>query len=572
MRMFLILILFFSTIVHTQSLTDSLETELNKTTDVFIRINLLNELSYELIWQDADSAKQLSQSAVKLSTENNYDKGLASAYRNLSLADKIEGNFPAAIAGINKSISIFERVNDTIKLAQSYKDLGDIYHSQGDNEQTSVEYLLKAIRLSETAGADKITAACYNNLALAYRKLEDYGKAASFLVLSIELKKKLGNIKSLVYSYVNMGIIYAHSSHPDKAIEFYNKALQIAEDFDNKVHIAAINNNLSLIYKERKEFGKAKQSILAALRSFREINDGVGISISYYNLAELEKERQNYNKGMQYVQRCLEKALEIDAAEQLLDAYKILYELYSNNGKFKEAFEYLSMYKEKSDSVFNEQKHEQIADMQTKYETEKKVQQIELLEKEQLLSDSIIEKQSITIYSAAGILIISIVFSVVVYRQYKMTLEANKELVKKNLELMKSENSLNELNKEPGKYSDKVKQEILDKLNKLIKEEKIFKTPKLSIDSLAKQLNTNRTYLSEIINEVYDSNFNQFINAMRVIEARKMLIDPEFEICTIEAIAGEVGFSSKSVFHKSFKQFTGISPSFFRKNAIRKSA
>lgn len=83
----------------------------------------------------------------------------------------------------------------------------------------------------------------------------------------------------------------------------------------------------------------------------------------------------------------------------------------------------------------------------------------------------------------------------------------------------------------------------------------------IDLETLSKKLDTNRSYLSKVINKNYDKNFNTLINEFRVVEILKYFEKKEHLQFTIETLAKKAGFKSKSVFNKSFKQYTGLSPS-----------
>ena len=116
------------------------------------------------------------------------------------------------------------------------------------------------------------------------------------------------------------------------------------------------------------------------------------------------------------------------------------------------------------------------------------------------------------------------------------------------------------------------KQQIINDLLLIIEENKYFLNPECSIDSLAKKIETNRQYLSVIINDKFDSNFNQFINTYRIKEARKLLLDKEYDKYTIDAIAKLSGFKTKATFNAAFKKITGVTPSFFKKEHLQFTA
>ncbi len=106
--------------------------------------------------------------------------------------------------------------------------------------------------------------------------------------------------------------------------------------------------------------------------------------------------------------------------------------------------------------------------------------------------------------------------------------------------------------------------EILIAVNKLIEEE-VYLNSGLDINSLAKMINTNRQYLSVVINKHFKSNFNQLINYYRIIYAIKIFnvdVDRKY---TIENVISDVGFSNRTSFIEAFKRHTGKTPSMYRK-------
>jgi ligand-binding sensor domain-containing protein/AraC-like DNA-binding protein len=105
----------------------------------------------------------------------------------------------------------------------------------------------------------------------------------------------------------------------------------------------------------------------------------------------------------------------------------------------------------------------------------------------------------------------------------------------------------------------------LNRLLKIMEEEKPYLDPELSLQTLAKRMEITKEDLSQVINEQLDRNFKNFINEYRIEEAKKKLLDPKEDQFVLMKIAFDVGFNSKSVFNASFKKFTGMSPSQYRK-------
>jgi AraC-like DNA-binding protein len=109
----------------------------------------------------------------------------------------------------------------------------------------------------------------------------------------------------------------------------------------------------------------------------------------------------------------------------------------------------------------------------------------------------------------------------------------------------------------------------IQKLLYLLEEEKAYKDPNLTIKLLAAKLLISPRSLSWIINNQLDTNFYEFINEYRIKEAQQILSGPADRQKSILEIAYEVGYNSKSAFNRAFKNFTGMTPSEFRKKPER---
>lgn len=104
--------------------------------------------------------------------------------------------------------------------------------------------------------------------------------------------------------------------------------------------------------------------------------------------------------------------------------------------------------------------------------------------------------------------------------------------------------------------------EIIDSLTRLMKNDKIFLDPDLSLSNLASKINSNSHEISRVLNSSLGLNYNDFVNQYRIYHAKNLLLNNS-DNKKISAIAFESGFNSISVFNSSFKKFTGITPSRF---------
>jgi len=108
--------------------------------------------------------------------------------------------------------------------------------------------------------------------------------------------------------------------------------------------------------------------------------------------------------------------------------------------------------------------------------------------------------------------------------------------------------------------SEELFNQIKFNLKRLMDEEKKYLIPDLTLGETAKILNTNTTYLSKVINEQGEMNFNNYINKYRIEEAKALLDSGKQDYLTFEGIGKSCGFISRSSFNKAFKKFTGLTP------------
>ncbi|KAA3598011.1 MAG: AraC family transcriptional regulator [Calditrichaeota bacterium] len=121
---------------------------------------------------------------------------------------------------------------------------------------------------------------------------------------------------------------------------------------------------------------------------------------------------------------------------------------------------------------------------------------------------------------------------------------------------------------EKSTLSEELANQYLAKLEKLIETEKPYLENDLTLVKLAKKLKISTHHLSQILNERRNQNFYDFVNSLRIEEAKRLILDPKSENLNFSDIGYESGFNSVSAFNTAFKKFTNRTPSEFRKNKI----
>lgn len=114
-------------------------------------------------------------------------------------------------------------------------------------------------------------------------------------------------------------------------------------------------------------------------------------------------------------------------------------------------------------------------------------------------------------------------------------------------------------------------QALAASLQQLMTEKKLFLQPELTINRLSDELQCSRHHLSQLLNDTIGRSFYDYINHLRIDEAKLLLADARYTHHKIASIAYDAGFNSLSTFNEVFKKSTGKTPSGFRKEMLKEA-
>jgi AraC-like DNA-binding protein/Tfp pilus assembly protein PilF len=516
----------------------------------------------------------LANKAIDLAGKIGYEEGIAHGTGMLGSLYNSKGKYDSAIYFYKKSLYYFEEEQDSLYMAKMYNNIGLSNDFLGYMD-SAMYYYSKSLDIKKNLKDTMGIITCLNNIGASFFYYEMYDEAMDYYHQCIPLEEAIEDEEGLAMTYLNMGELFLKTMDYEQAEKNLSKAHEINKNVNSNYLQSMIWDNLALVYMNLGNINEARDCFERAIELNKILNDHEALSNNYLSMGKFMHQSGNLNKAVEYYSSAFNECTRSGFVKRASDAAKALSKLYAQRSNYRKSLHYHELYSDLKDSVINIENNRQMAEMRTKYETEKKEKQLiqKKLELEQNARE-IKQQRLVSGFSIAGG-IIFLVFSLFIYGQYKRKDEAYRQLVKKNLDMVKCE-QVQESNQQDGvlekslKYnksalSDDQKGRIARELQELIKTTKPFRDPTLGIDALATRLNTNRSYLSQIINEFYEQNFYSFINDMRVKEARRLLANPEYRKLSIEGIARQVGFNSKSSFNTAFKKLTGVTPSYFSK-------
>ncbi len=524
------------------------------------QVDSLNKLSSDFIYVNLDTAAYFADSALLLSEKNKYKKGIALALKNKGIIGKNNGDGDAE-ACLVRSLRIGKELKDTSLMSSLYSVLGQLYLRNGDRRDEASEAYLQCLKLAEKIGHKELMATALNDLGYLDAELENYEKALESFQKALELYQEIDVQSGVAVELCCFAYVYSKQGKREKAIAYFKDAITIAKAINNKRYEAAFINNIATEYDDAGKKDSALVYYRQAVTQFRAMNDLYGIALVLGNIASIYQDRKQVKLAIETAHGFLEAAKAANAKDEIMRAHKIMSEVQALDENFKEAYNQRIIYNQLHDSIFNEEKSTIISELRLKYETEKK--DAELLKKEIEINK---KEQLATLFVLLAL--VFLVASAVVGYFYFQKKKAYKHLLSSYEKQMKCMNEkIGGLNR--IKLGDKEKEKLVHLINQKVINEKAFCEKGMDINQCATLLDTNRSYLSNVVNDVFQKSFTDFINELRIKEACERLKDEKSKVHTLEAISESVGFSSRNTFTRNFKKTTGVTPSFYINNHFR---
>ena len=316
-----------------------------------------------------------------------------------------------------QAVDLSEKFHEYKSKAAAFNHLGVAYNNLGDSPK-SMDYFLKALEIMEQIDDKSGIADSYVNLGQANFYLDNFDKALEYFQQSLDLRVELGDKWDLSQSLILIGNVKAKTAQYDEALDYYFKALTIKEEIDDKNGISQIYNNLGNIYFETKQPEKALEYRLKSLQIDREHGNKWEIANTAFNIAEHYLMFKQPGKAFPYILESQEIAEYFDNKGLIRDNlynFSLYHEL---RGEYQKALKYQRNYAELTKNLLSKELSEKIAEMQIKYETEKKEieNQAYKLQLEKALSSRL--------RLILGLLIILIIAFVIYYR-YRVKRKSN---------------------------------------------------------------------------------------------------------------------------------------------------
>jgi len=367
-------------------------------------------------------------------------------------------------------------------------------YTEKDDYNKAINLYLKCLRFSDSISSNYGLYLSNINLGNIYTNWGENKSASKHFIKALQSAIKNNDTIQIAGALNSIGNSYSNMAIYDSALIYYERAFLKYKSTTDLSNTAGTLNNIGTIYiKAHNDISKGNEYFLEAYEISKKTKNIKLMALLTINIASNYKKMEDYYRALHYIDISAFFADSLKSKVFIMRVENSYAEVYEKLDQYKKAYEHYLKYHKLQQEVFGEEKHRQFAEMKTKYETEKKEQQIIALNKSSELDQERIRKQRILIFSSISVLLLIVFVLLLFYRQSKL----KSELLSKDKQRLKLEKQ-NLMDKVSHKEREMVtttmhlvqKNELLQKLKQQL--DKItFDKFDSNLDNLSKDIDLN---------------------------------------------------------------------------------
>ena len=264
---------------------------------------------------------------------------------------------------------------------------------------------------------------------------EDYKKALEYTQLALRVAEELKQAKLIAGANFSLANIYYQTDELNNAITYYTKALTYFDKINLTKNLVETYNNLGLVYKELKEYNNAEKNFLKAYDLTKKNNYKFEKTYIEAELVDLYRLTKNYNGAEGFLNISLKGGKDIDNVMLTKTLDENGYMLYKDMGNYAKSLYFFEVYKKLGDSIEAKNTGDKILEVETKFRTNEKQKEIELLNTKTDLQQSELKKSNILMLLFLLVILAVSVFTFIVHKSRQRQIESNKMLGDKNSQI-----------------------------------------------------------------------------------------------------------------------------------------
>ncbi|MFC5285128.1 tetratricopeptide repeat-containing sensor histidine kinase [Pedobacter alpinus] len=392
------------------------------------KVDSLFSIAIKFYKKEPDVSLKIADQFYEIAESNKYSNGLGSFWYLKSRIEERQGNINIAKDFNYKAIGLLK---DSTKLSAAYSFQSWIFRRLSLKEK-SIEYGIKGVEIAEALNNYNLIYNAYNNIAALYVGERDYVLARKYHLLCSKYAKLSGNKSKIAANLGNLGIVSLREKKYDEAIAYHKQSLKVFKELKDSSEIAFVYNDLGATYSQKGDQVNGIKYLRESIRLREKMKESNELAYTYNYLGEAYNYAGNFKEAEKWIKKALAFAVEINNTKQNFEALESVSNFYASNKKLDSAYKYLNLYKTFGDSLRKIDNALAINELTTRFETEKKDQEIKLLSKDKELQKAEIKNKNylLLFIGFIAIAIISIGLFIIYKRKANEKLNLQKEIIK----------------------------------------------------------------------------------------------------------------------------------------------
>ncbi len=355
------------------------------------RIDSLNQKALGLMAQP-DSLAMVAVQVYNLASQTDYIPGRAMASKLMGISHFFKGEMDKALTYYKNALELYTQLGDSLEIAKAHYNVANAYNAKHDYSETTanaVEALKWFEALEDWNGVGRI----YNLLGIAAHNHDDMEKAVDYFKSYLTLVKKTGDQLEISTAYNNLGGTYSEMDKPDSAIHYLTLAEEAYRQLGGHRNLAGTYQNLGIQYEYQGDLDKALHYLNLGLERSIEDKNAYREAGIRYNLGLSLKRMGRTGEALHHLDSALRLSKSLGDKNITFHALEQLALIRAGNKQYEQAYQHLAESLVYKDSIFALEKTQIAEELLVKYESEKKEEEIQLLNQKNRIQMLQLERQ-----------------------------------------------------------------------------------------------------------------------------------------------------------------------------------